>query len=81
MLMVLVNVLFHARLAKIVLICVKVVQMMVVLTNLGALPSISFKAGSNALSDDAKAVLATVAARLRNNPECKVVVIGYCASR
>ena len=32
------------------------------------------------LSDDAKAVLATVAARMRNNPECKVVVIGYCAS-
>jgi hypothetical protein len=47
---------------------------------LGALPSVSFKAGSNALSDDAKAVLATVAAKLRNNPECKVVVTGYCAS-
>jgi outer membrane protein OmpA-like peptidoglycan-associated protein len=47
---------------------------------LGALPSISFKKGSNALSEDNKAVLATVAARLRNAPECKVVVIGYCSS-
>lgn len=47
---------------------------------LGALPSISFKASSNALNDDNKAVLATVAAKLRNNPECKVVVTGYCAS-
>ena len=47
---------------------------------LGALPSISFRASSNALTDDAKAVLATVAARLRNNPECKVVVTGYCSS-
>lgn len=47
---------------------------------LGALPSISFKKGSNALSEDNKAVLATVAAKLRNSPECKVVVIGYCSS-
>ncbi|MGZ8524983.1 MAG: OmpA family protein, partial [Chitinophagaceae bacterium] len=47
---------------------------------LGALPSISFKGGSNALSEDNKAVLATVASRLRNSPECKVVVIGYCSS-
>lgn len=47
---------------------------------LGALPSISFRNNSNALTDDAKAVLATVAAKLRNAPECKVVVIGYCAS-
>jgi outer membrane protein OmpA-like peptidoglycan-associated protein len=47
---------------------------------LGALPSISFRKGSNTLSDDNKAVLATVAGRLRNAPECKVVVIGYCSS-
>jgi outer membrane protein OmpA-like peptidoglycan-associated protein/opacity protein-like surface antigen len=47
---------------------------------MGALPSVSFKAGSNKLSDDAKAVLATVAAKLRNNPGCKVVVVGYCSS-
>jgi len=47
---------------------------------LGALPSVSFKTGSNKLSDDSKAVLATVAAKLRNNPGCKVVVVGYCSS-
>jgi outer membrane protein OmpA-like peptidoglycan-associated protein len=44
------------------------------------LTSISFRAGSNTLSNDAKAVLATVAARMRNTPECRVVVIGYCSS-
>src|SRR5690606_32854995 len=47
---------------------------------LGELPSISFRSGSNALTDDAKAVLSTVAAKLRNAPECKIVVIGYCSS-
>jgi outer membrane protein OmpA-like peptidoglycan-associated protein len=47
---------------------------------LGALPSVSFKKGSNNLSKDNEAVLATVASRLRNNPECKVVVVGYCSS-
>lgn len=47
---------------------------------LGALPSVAFKVGSNKLSDDAKAVLATVAANMRNNPGCNVVVIGYCSS-
>lgn len=47
---------------------------------LGALPSVAFKPKSNTLSDDAKAVLATVAAKMRSNPECNVVVIGYCSS-
>jgi len=47
---------------------------------MGSLPSVSFKANSNKLSDDAKAVLSTVASRMRNNPGCKVVVIGYCSS-
>lgn len=44
---------------------------------LGALPSVSFRANSNVLSDDAKAVLATVAGKMRNAPACKVAVIGY----
>ncbi len=47
---------------------------------MGSLPSVAFKVGSNKLGDDAKAVLSTVAAKLRNNPGCKVVVIGYCSS-
>lgn len=49
-------------------------------TQLGSLPSVAFKSGTNKLDDDAKAVLSTVAAKLRNSPGCKVVVIGYCAS-
>ena len=56
------------------------VEVMSCAEKLGSLPSVSFKAGSNKLSDDAKAVLSTVAAKLRNNPGCKVVVIGYCSS-
>ncbi|HWR32988.1 MAG TPA: OmpA family protein, partial [Chitinophagaceae bacterium] len=47
---------------------------------LGSLPNVAFKTGSNKLSDDAKAVLATVASSMRNNPGCNVVVIGYCSS-
>ena len=47
---------------------------------LGSLPSVAFMPNSNNLSSDAKAVLASVAARMRNNPECNVVVTGYCAS-
>lgn len=48
--------------------------------NLGAMPSISFKSGSVKLSDDAKAALATVAAKMKNSPGCRVVVTGYCSS-
>ncbi len=47
---------------------------------IGSLPSVAFKANSNRLDDNAKAALSTAAARLRNNPGCKIVVIGYCSS-
>jgi outer membrane protein OmpA-like peptidoglycan-associated protein len=47
---------------------------------LGALPSITFSGNSATLSNDAKSMLTSVAARLRNAPECKIVVTGYCAS-
>jgi outer membrane protein OmpA-like peptidoglycan-associated protein len=43
---------------------------------LGALPSVTFSGNRANLSNDAKSLLAS----LRNNPECRVVVIGYCAS-
>jgi outer membrane protein OmpA-like peptidoglycan-associated protein len=46
---------------------------------LGQLPSVTFGKGAK-LDDDAKAALSTVAARMRNNAGCKVVVIGYCSS-
>ena len=47
---------------------------------LGALPSVQFAANSNKLSSDASATLAVVAAKLKANPNCKVVVVGYCAA-
>jgi outer membrane protein OmpA-like peptidoglycan-associated protein len=49
-------------------------------TALGALPSVTFSGNSVALSSDANSMLASVASRMRNNPECRVVVTGYCAS-
>ena len=48
--------------------------------NIGDLPSITFKAKSVALSNDAKAMLASVAQKMKDNSECKVAVTGYCAS-
>ncbi|WP_460686074.1 OmpA family protein, partial [Niabella aquatica] len=48
--------------------------------SLGALPSIHFAPNSNKLSSDAAATLSTVAAKLKANPNCKVVVVGYCAA-
>ncbi len=47
---------------------------------LGALPSVSFGSNSNVLTSDAQAALASVASRMRSNPNCKVVVVGYCAA-
>jgi outer membrane protein OmpA-like peptidoglycan-associated protein len=47
---------------------------------LGALPSVTFKGNSVSVSADATSMLSSIASRMRNNPECKVVVIGYCAS-
>jgi OmpA family len=47
---------------------------------LGALPSLVFKSKSVLLVRDIKLMLATVAAKLRNSPGCKIVVIGYCST-
>jgi outer membrane protein OmpA-like peptidoglycan-associated protein len=48
---------------------------------LGALPSVTFTSNtSSTLTNDAKGLLASIAARLRQNPECKVVVTSYCSS-
>jgi OmpA-OmpF porin, OOP family len=49
-------------------------------TKLGALPSVTFSGKSVTLSKDNQSLLASVGARMRNNPECKVVVVGYCNS-
>ncbi len=48
--------------------------------SLGTLPSVTFAGNGVGLNNDAKALLASVAARLRQNPECRVVVTGYCSS-
>ena len=47
---------------------------------LAGLPSVTFSENSVKLSNDAKSILASAASRIRTNPECKVVVVGYCAS-
>ncbi|MBO9571845.1 MAG: OmpA family protein [Chitinophagaceae bacterium] len=48
--------------------------------NIGDLPSITFKGRSVALSNDAKALITSVASKIRDNSECKIAVIGYCSS-
>lgn len=48
--------------------------------NIGDLPSITFKGKGVALNNDAKALIAGVASKIRDNSECKIAVIGYCAS-
>lgn len=45
--------------------------------NIGDLPSISFKGRTVQLSKDNKALLSSTAEKLRNNPNCKIAVIGY----
>jgi outer membrane protein OmpA-like peptidoglycan-associated protein len=45
--------------------------------SIGDLPSIVFKGRSVTLSKDGKALASTIAEKMRNNPGCKVAVIGY----
>lgn len=45
--------------------------------NIGDLPSITFPGRTVSLDNDSKAVLASVAEKIRNNPNCKIAVIGY----
>jgi outer membrane protein OmpA-like peptidoglycan-associated protein len=45
--------------------------------NIGNLPSITFKGRQVTLAKDAQALLASAAEQLRNNPNCKIAVIGY----
>jgi outer membrane protein OmpA-like peptidoglycan-associated protein len=44
---------------------------------IGDLPSVSFKSGTTKINKDNEAALSSVADKLRNNPNCKVVVTGY----
>ena len=45
--------------------------------NIGDLPSISFTGRTVSLNNDSKAVLASVAEKIRTNPNCRIAVIGY----
>ena len=48
--------------------------------NLGDMPSISFSGNSLGLSSDAKAMLATVASKLKSSADCTITVTGYPAA-
>jgi outer membrane protein OmpA-like peptidoglycan-associated protein len=45
--------------------------------SIGDLPSIVFKGRTVTLNKDGKALASTIAEKMRNNPACKVAVIGY----
>ncbi|MEO6639402.1 MAG: OmpA family protein [Ginsengibacter sp.] len=47
---------------------------------IGDLPSVSFRGNGGSLSSDAKAMLATVASKLKNNADCGITVTGYPAA-
>jgi outer membrane protein OmpA-like peptidoglycan-associated protein len=48
--------------------------------NIGDLPSVTFKGKTVTLSKDAKALITGIASKIRDNSECKIAVVGYCAS-
>ena len=48
--------------------------------NIGDLPSISFKGNTSSLTADAKAMLATIASKLKGNGNCNITVTGYPAA-
>ena len=45
--------------------------------HIGDLPSVSFRGNAGNLSSDAKAMLATVASKLKDNANCSITVTGY----
>jgi outer membrane protein OmpA-like peptidoglycan-associated protein len=47
---------------------------------IGDLPSISFNGKAGNLSSDAKAMLATVASKLKDNANCSIMITGYPAA-
>jgi outer membrane protein OmpA-like peptidoglycan-associated protein/opacity protein-like surface antigen len=49
-------------------------------TSLGSLPAINFSGNAATLSTDAQGLLASVAGRLRNSPNCHLTIVGYCVS-
>src|SRR5690606_18809272 len=47
---------------------------------IGDLPSITFNGNSGTLSNDARAMLATIASNLKNNADCSILITGYPAA-
>ncbi|HUS03572.1 MAG TPA: OmpA family protein [Chitinophagaceae bacterium] len=47
---------------------------------IGDLPSISFRGNTSTLTADAKAMLATVASKLKSNAGCNIIITGYPAA-
>jgi OOP family OmpA-OmpF porin len=47
---------------------------------IGDLPSISFRGNTSSLSSDAKAMLATIASKLKANANCNISITGYPAA-
>jgi len=60
--------------------CCKNIQAQANACNIGDLPSISFRNRSTSISNDAKAMLATVATKLKNSATCNITVTGYPAA-
>lgn len=60
--------------------CKRMDSLQVNACNIGDLPSISFRANRNTLSSDAKAMLATVASKLKSNAGCSITITGYPAA-
>lgn len=48
--------------------------------HIGDLPSVSFRKNSSSISSDAKAMLATVASKLKDNADCGIMITGYPAA-
>ncbi|MDQ6843700.1 MAG: hypothetical protein M3Z92_05000, partial [Bacteroidota bacterium] len=48
--------------------------------HIGDLPSVSFRGSAKGLSSDAKAMLATVASKMKNNADCSITITGYPAA-
>jgi outer membrane protein OmpA-like peptidoglycan-associated protein len=48
--------------------------------NVGDLPSLSFKGNTATLSADAKAILASVAGKIKGSPACSITITGYPAA-
>jgi outer membrane protein OmpA-like peptidoglycan-associated protein len=47
-------------------------------TQLGAMPSIAFRGNATSLTTEQRTMLAGVAATLRNSPDCRITIVGYC---